>query len=186
MSEQHYRRCWDCGHINTYASGIIPECLCRKCKSADTRKMKNEPPLWGESFGVYVPEQIAVCPECGEGLIAECHEHEAESGRPIATGIEVQCLCRVRAGSFEVNHRWHQSQWQPVRDAIAKWCDARKTLGDEMLIEIQTKDGLRKVRVCDYCRTVCIPSGRFCSGRCARLHSEYRQPATEQRKDGDQ
>lgn len=26
-------------------------------------------------------------------------------------------------GKFD--HRWHQSDWQPVRDAISKWVDAR-------------------------------------------------------------
>lgn len=41
-----------------------------------------------------------------------------------------------------------------------------------MLIEVETPDGPRKVRVCDYCKTVCIPSGRFCSGRCARNYDE--------------
>lgn len=41
-----------------------------------------------------------------------------------------------------------------------------------MLVEVQTLNGPRKVRVCDYCRTVCIPSGRFCSGHCARNHAE--------------
>lgn len=40
------------------------------------------------------------------------------------------------------------------------------------LIEVQTKDGPRKVRVCDYCRSACIPSGRFCSGRCSRSYWE--------------
>lgn len=40
------------------------------------------------------------------------------------------------------------------------------------IIEIQTLDGPQKVRVCDYCRTVCIPSGSYCSGRCARLDAE--------------
>lgn len=38
-----------------------------------------------------------------------------------------------------------------------------------MLIEIQTGQGKRKVRVCDYCRTVCVSwPQRFCSGHCAR------------------
>lgn len=48
-----------------------------------------------------------------------------------------------------------------------------------MLIEVQTIHGPRKVRVCDGCLTVCIPSGRYCSGRCAREHREWlsRQPA---------
>lgn len=42
-----------------------------------------------------------------------------------------------------------------------------------MLIEVQTADGPQKVRVCDNCRASCIPSGRFCSGRCARQYDEY-------------
>jgi hypothetical protein len=40
------------------------------------------------------------------------------------------------------------------------------------LIEVETKDGPRKVRVCDYCKCVCIPRGRFCSGRCSRSYYE--------------
>lgn len=39
-------------------------------------------------------------------------------------------------------------------------------------ILIETKDGPKKVRVCDYCKTVCIPSGRFCSGHCSRNYWE--------------
>lgn len=42
-----------------------------------------------------------------------------------------------------------------------------------MLVEIQTAIGPRKVRVCDYCKTVCIPSGRFCSGSCAKKWDEF-------------
>jgi len=53
-----------------------------------------------------------------------------------------------------------------------------------MLIEVQSTHGPQMVRVCDlvrvcdYCQTVCIPSGRFCSGRCARSYDEAkrRQP----------
>lgn len=50
------------------------------------------------------------------------------------------------------------------------------------LIEVQTMDGPRKVRVCDYCRTVCIPSGRYCSGRCARSHAEQQKWQREQQQ----
>lgn len=45
-----------------------------------------------------------------------------------------------------------------------------------MLVEVQTTDGPKKVRVCDYCRAACIPSGRFCSGRCARQYAEWQRP----------
>lgn len=41
---------------------------------------------------------------------------------------------------------------------------------DGMLIDIDTNDGLKKIRVCDYCRTVCIPYGQFCSSRCYHRH----------------
>lgn len=34
-------------------------------------------------------------------------------------------------------------------------------------VTIETASGPQQVRVCDNCRTVCVPS-RFCSGRCAR------------------
>lgn len=41
-----------------------------------------------------------------------------------------------------------------------------------MLIDVESIDGPRKIRVCDYCRAVPIPSGRFCSGRCSRQFYE--------------
>lgn len=39
-----------------------------------------------------------------------------------------------------------------------------------MLIDIDTNDGPKKIRVCDYCRTVCIPYGQFCSSHCYHRH----------------
>lgn len=39
-------------------------------------------------------------------------------------------------------------------------------------VTVQTAQGPRQVRVCDYCKAACIPSGRFCSGRCARMFDE--------------
>lgn len=57
-----------------------------------------------------------------------------------------------------------------------------RSLEDDMLIEVQTEDGPRKVRVCDYCRTVCIPSGRFCSGRCAGQSRDREKWEEEQRR----
>jgi len=131
MSEPHFRRCWDCGAINRHIDNVAPEVCCKRCGSQDTRKMKNEPPLWigfpsnRRGRGLYVPDQVAKCPECGDGLIAECNEHETQTGRPVAAGIELTCLCHMRAWSCEVNHKWSQDKWQPVRDAVSKWCDAR-------------------------------------------------------------
>lgn len=39
-------------------------------------------------------------------------------------------------------------------------------------ILVETVKGPQKVRVCDYCKRVCIPSGRFCSGHCSRNYWE--------------
>src|ERR1700722_9298277 len=45
-------------------------------------------------------------------------------------------------------------------------------------VDVQTATGTAKVHVCDYCKTVCIPSSsRFCSGRCAGEF--YRMQARE-------
>lgn len=53
-----------------------------------------------------------------------------------------------------------------------------------MLMEVETVDGPRKVRVCDYCRSACIPSGRFCSGRCARSYWEMVESTLASRSQG--
>jgi hypothetical protein len=45
----------------------------------------------------------------------------------------------------------------------------------EMLIDVILDGKPAKVRVCDYCRATCIPSGRYCSGRCAALDRERRE-----------
>jgi hypothetical protein len=44
-----------------------------------------------------------------------------------------------------------------------------------MLIDITINGKPAKVRVCDYCRATCIPSGRYCSGRCAGQDRERRE-----------
>lgn len=46
-------------------------------------------------------------------------------------------------------------------------------------IMIDTLKGPRKVLVCDYCKTVCIPYGRFCSGYCALNYRKRVQSWTQ-------
>lgn len=127
-NEPHFRRCFDCGAINEHEDNVVPHVNCKRCGSQDTRQMKNEPPLWigfgsiREGRGLYVADKVAVCPECGSGLIAECREHEKATGRPVATGIELSCLKEMEG---KVIHGFSQSLWQPVRDAVVRWCDAR-------------------------------------------------------------
>jgi hypothetical protein len=50
-----------------------------------------------------------------------------------------------------------------------------------MLLTVETATGPKRIRVCDYCKSACIPSGHFCSGYCARAFDEQRrsQPLKE-------
>ena len=84
-------------------------------------------PLWQwpgkkDTRGVYVPVSIARCPECSGEIQARSMEWEEETGRPTATGIELDCVDYL---SHESGHSFTQDKWQPVRDAVAKWCNAR-------------------------------------------------------------
>lgn len=92
----------------------------------DLARPRPTKPLWqyeGQSDrrGVYVPKEVATCPECGGELQARSMEWDTETGQPTATGIELECIDYL---SHESGHNWHQSTWQPVRDVIAKWCGA--------------------------------------------------------------
>ena len=84
-----------------------------------------------------VPKEIAVCPECGGELYAQACEYETETGIPTECGIELSCekddeaMARwekdktgLPMSEFGV-HRWWQSDWQPVIDAVTKWARSR-------------------------------------------------------------
>lgn len=125
MTKPHHRRCHDCGAINLHNDNITPEVCCKRCRSQDTRAFSKLPPLWGTGPGVYVPLGIAKCPECGSELIAQCIDVEQGTGRPVATGIELDCRAFLHEGLGMQSHSFSQDKWQPVRDAVVKWCDAR-------------------------------------------------------------
>lgn len=36
----HERRCYNCGYVGWYSDCIAPACLCDKCGSQDTRRLK--------------------------------------------------------------------------------------------------------------------------------------------------
>lgn len=71
--------------------------------------------------GIYVPQAIAKCPECGGELAAKAMAFTAND-TPIASSIELDCMNDLRDG--KPCHKWYQSTWQPIRDAITKWCGA--------------------------------------------------------------
>jgi len=78
----------------------------------------SKPLHYGTEAGV--PTHVAICPECGSALYARASAWREEDGVPLASAIEFDCI----VDADEVQHRYWQSDWQPVRDAIAKWCGA--------------------------------------------------------------
>jgi hypothetical protein len=123
VSKPHYRRCHECRAISLHSDNVTPEVCCKKCGSQDTRAFSKLPPLWGTGPGIYVPTGIAKCPECGSELIAQCIEYEAGTGRPVATGIELDCVASMHEA--RLSHSFAQDKWQPVRDVVVRWCGAR-------------------------------------------------------------
>ena len=89
---------------------------------------------------VDVPESVAVCPECGSKLYAQCEAWVSDTGQPCRDGVSVSCYREEAAideweqdqdigedddrSYYEVAHRWFQSDWQPVIDAVCKWANA--------------------------------------------------------------
>lgn len=67
-----------------------------------------------------VPRTVAECPECGAKLRARSHAWDEESGRPLASELQIDCVKE----SGRRPHRWWQSDWQPVIDAVRKHCNA--------------------------------------------------------------
>lgn len=66
-----------------------------------------------------VPHEVANCPECGGQLVAQSYEYEVAGGTPTIGGVVVDCDLDP-----DYKHRYYQSDWQPVLDAVLKWCGA--------------------------------------------------------------
>lgn len=84
-----------------------------------------------------VPELVAVCPECNGKLYVQCEGWTEDTKQPCRDGVSVNCYEEDMAldeweqdededprGYYEVAHRWHQSEWQPVIDDVCKWVGA--------------------------------------------------------------
>jgi len=76
-----------------------------------------KPLLYGGSL--LVPPEVAVCPECGAQLFAESTAWGTEHGEPDQGAVMVDCV-----EDPNCEHRHWQCDWQPVVDAIEKWCGA--------------------------------------------------------------
>lgn len=74
--------------------------------------------------GVYVPETIATCPECGGVLVVQAHAWDEASNVPLSDGLDIDCVSDPLNDDESAPHLWHkhrQSDWQPVIDDIRKW-----------------------------------------------------------------
>ncbi len=87
----------------------------------------------------YIPLNVATCPECGAPLYCKSMAWDTETGKPIAEALEITCLvhnAEIEAWARAMinrtatlfdkpnTHQYHQSDWQPVRNAVAKWAVA--------------------------------------------------------------
>jgi len=68
-----------------------------------------------------IPNDVATCPECPGNLYAHCVEWDSETGRPTTTGVQVDC-CNEDEPTCP--HKFWQSNWQPVIDAVNEWAKA--------------------------------------------------------------
>lgn len=69
-----------------------------------------------------VPKDVAVCPECGGRLYAECCEWEEQTGKPAIGGLYIQC--QHESFKREDGHRRWQSDWMPTLLIVEEWAGA--------------------------------------------------------------
>jgi hypothetical protein len=75
---------------------------------------------------VWVPESVAVCPECRGRLALNVDEWESETGRPTEGGVTIDCerepdLDDHSPEAKDAEHRWWQGEWMPVVDRVTAW-----------------------------------------------------------------
>ena len=61
-----------------------------------------------------VPQEVAVCPECGGGLWWQVTTSDG------LRDLDVDCEYEEEMGG-DTEHRSWQSEWQPVLDAVRRW-----------------------------------------------------------------
>lgn len=79
----------------------------------------------------YIPAHVAKCPECASRLYVTSEEWDAATGEPTYFGLALACFeeqlsledAATDPSKYPNVHRWYQSDWQPIRDAVADWAD---------------------------------------------------------------
>jgi hypothetical protein len=77
--------------------------------------------------GVFVPDLIARCPECGGTLVVQAHGWDEATGLPLADALDIDCIDDPLNCDDTEPYLWHkhrQSDWQPIVDDIRKWTEA--------------------------------------------------------------
>lgn len=64
-----------------------------------------------------MPKTVAVCPECGGNLHVESGEWIEETGVPTIGALYIDC-----ENEESERHRYWQSDWQSIFNAVEKWC----------------------------------------------------------------
>lgn len=79
--------------------------------------------LWGGK-SCDVPVSVAVCPECGHKLHVYCWSWVVETGQPYGDELQIDCHNIAIWDNEEDCHKYRQSDWQGVVDAIRTWVGA--------------------------------------------------------------
>ena len=113
----------DWARVNAAILKRWPKGLERIKKMAWSGKCFGEDGKEALKFGGHcmVPLKVATCPECDSMLSVRCIQWDSETGVPHDVGLEIECESSEES---QAEHRWAQSDWQPVRDEIAAWCGA--------------------------------------------------------------
>lgn len=75
----------------------------------------DKPPRLALSQTVQVPEAVARCPECNARVWVTAQVVDAKTLDLLE--VDVDCIHDAR----KMDHRYRQSDWQPVRDAVNQW-----------------------------------------------------------------
>jgi peptide methionine sulfoxide reductase MsrB len=80
---------------------------------------------------IEIPEKLVLCPECGGTIFIGTDGWDSETGWPTEDSFDYSCEQNEREQQqyqddeieFYNEHRWWQSDWQPVRDKIWTWLE---------------------------------------------------------------
>lgn len=87
--------------------------------------------IWDGTQDIEIPVNVAVCPECGAGIVADVFEVTSEDGEtnwhlePDGSGLHIQC-------SKEDNNHYKMPyvDWLPIDDVVITWLNKNVQFGN--------------------------------------------------------